>query len=99
MEQTSVWVFQGDGQNVVSGCFATQKAAEAWIAQKRLSGVLTAYPLNQPIYDWAMEQGYWQPTQTHHSQARFIQNLPARICHIFIILMACAKMDNAQLAA
>ena len=74
MEPTSVWVFQGDGQNVVSGCFTTQKAAEAWIAQKRLSGVLTAYPLNQPIYDWVMEQGYWQPTQAHHSQARFIQN-------------------------
>ena len=35
---------------MVSGCFATRAAAEAWIVPKQLSGVLTAYPLNCPIY-------------------------------------------------
>ena len=48
--QTTVWVFQGEGQNVILGCFATRAAAEAWIVPKQLSGVLTAYPLNCPIY-------------------------------------------------
>ena len=43
-ETTMVWLFQGDGADAVSGCFATQEAAEQWIAGHKLSGVLTAYP-------------------------------------------------------
>nr|WP_314488040.1 hypothetical protein [uncultured Kingella sp.] len=51
-ETTMIWLLQGDGASRVSGCFATQAAAEQWIAQHQLSGVLTAYPLGMPIYDW-----------------------------------------------
>ena len=62
-ETAMVWLFQGDGANAVSGCFATQEAAEQWIAEHKLSGVLTAYPLGVPIYGWVQAQGYWQPTR------------------------------------
>lgn len=88
--QTTVWIFQGEGQNAVSGCFATQKTAEAWIAQKQLSGVLTAYPLDCPIYDWAIERGYWQPARAYQTQARFIQNFTsAYLPHFHYVAGVC----------
>ena len=83
-ETAMVWLFQGDGANAVSGCFATQEAAEQWIAEHKLSGVLTAYPLGVPIYDWVQAQGYWQPTRAYQTEARFIQTFSSAYlphCH------------------
>ena len=43
----SVWVFNGDGARFPSGIFRTKEMASAWIATNALSGVLTAYPLDE----------------------------------------------------
>jgi hypothetical protein len=52
--ENSVWIFHGDGGRFAGGVFSTKKAAEAWIGSRSLSGVLTAYPLDQGCFDWAM---------------------------------------------
>ncbi len=54
---TTIWCFNGGGQFPV-GLFDDLDKARAWIAHNRLSGVLTAYPLNAGVFDWAVEQGH-----------------------------------------
>ncbi|HEU0053036.1 MAG TPA: hypothetical protein VFQ39_07655, partial [Longimicrobium sp.] len=48
-----VWVFNGEAGSFPSGVFTSREAAEAWIAKYALTGVLTAYPLDVGVYDWA----------------------------------------------
>jgi hypothetical protein len=37
--------------------FTNVDRAEAWIRRHRLTGVLTAYPLDEGCFDWAVRQG------------------------------------------
>jgi hypothetical protein len=67
-----VWVFNGDGGRFAGGIFTTLEAAEAWIAEKRLSGVLTLYPLDTGVHEWAIARGWFAPRQEKHSSAEFI---------------------------
>ena len=46
-EISRVGVFCGDGAAVPSGVFDDLSEAESWIARHELSGLLTAYPVNQ----------------------------------------------------
>ena len=66
-----VWVFNGD-REVPSAVFSTREKAEAWIAERRLSGMLTRYPLDMPVYDWAIASGAFKPKQPYQSEPRFI---------------------------
>ena len=69
-----VWVFNGNGARFPSAVFSSREKAEAWIAAHALSGTLTRYPIDQSVYDWAIEQGYFAPTGERHTTAAFIQN-------------------------
>jgi hypothetical protein len=60
MTPHSVWVFKAERATFPCGVFSTVDLAEAWIAKHELSGVLTAYPLDHGIYDWATENGYFE---------------------------------------
>jgi hypothetical protein len=51
-----VWVFNGQGGQFPGGVFTSRDLAEAWIRSRRLTGVLTAYPLDEGCYDWALRQ-------------------------------------------
>ncbi|MCC3153596.1 hypothetical protein Q3A66_12220 [Hymenobacter sp. BT770] len=68
-----VWVFHGSGSRFASGVFTTRDQAEAWIHQHDLTGVLTRYPIDQGVYDWAKEKQLFQPTEPEHTEAAFIQ--------------------------
>jgi hypothetical protein len=68
-----VWVFNGDGSTLPSAVFSSREKAEAWITQRGLSGVLTGYPVDVPVYDWAIEQGFFTPKRDYQFQAKFIQ--------------------------
>jgi hypothetical protein len=46
--------------------------AEDWIAQNRLSGVLTLYPVDVGVYEWAIERGLFTPKKEHESEPKFI---------------------------
>ncbi|HMS16067.1 MAG TPA: hypothetical protein PKA37_04440 [Planctomycetota bacterium] len=49
-----VWIFARDPHSAPAGVFTDRQAAEAWIRARRLTGVLTAYPVDEGCYDWAM---------------------------------------------
>jgi hypothetical protein len=54
--ENAVWLFHGDEGRFAGGVFSTREAAEAWIELRNLSGVLTAYPLDQGCFEWAMSK-------------------------------------------
>jgi hypothetical protein len=54
MPERHIWIFTGGGQ-FPGGVFSTVKLAEAWIERNGLSGTLTAYPVDQGCFDWAVE--------------------------------------------
>jgi len=49
-----VWIFHGDGGRFPGGVFTSCELAEQWIRARRLTGVLTAYPLDEGCLDWAI---------------------------------------------
>lgn len=67
-----VWVFNGDDGRFAGGVFTTLEPAEAWIAERELSGVLTLYPLDTGVYQWAIGRGLFTPKQDKHSSPGFI---------------------------
>jgi len=50
----SIWVFHAAEARFVGGVFDDLEIAKAWILQNRLTGVLTAYPLNEGCFEWAV---------------------------------------------
>ena len=81
----SVWAFIGDGQRMPCAVFRTRDAAESWVRNHRLSGVLTEYPLDISSYVWAVENGRFTPKKPHQGSAGHIvsftrgrQHLPFR---------------------
>lgn len=54
--ENAVWIFHGEGGRFAGGVFSTKEAAEAWIGSRNVSGVLTAYPLDQWCFDWAVSK-------------------------------------------
>jgi hypothetical protein len=55
-----------------SGVFLTVDIAEEWIKKHKLSGVLTKYPVDIGIYDWALKNGNFVVTQEKQKQPDFI---------------------------
>lgn len=70
-DEEVVWVFNGGG-SFPSGVFTSIEVAEAWIGANRLTGALTAYPLNTGIYDWAVTRGYFTPKRENQRSPGFI---------------------------
>jgi hypothetical protein len=66
-----VWVFNGGG-DVPAGVFTTRELAEAWIASHKLTGVLTKYPLDVGLYEWAIGCGAFKPKRPDQSAPQFI---------------------------
>lgn len=66
-----IWVFNG-GSSLPSGVFTTHELAEAWIAKHRLEGMLTKYPLDTGVYEWAIGCGAFKPTRPDQAEPRFI---------------------------
>lgn len=69
-----VWVFNGETGNFPSALFSERKLAEEWITQHKLTGTLTAYPVDISAYQWCLENDYFTPKKESHSSAEFIAN-------------------------
>jgi hypothetical protein len=68
-----IWVFQAPLKGrFAGGLFSTRAEAEAWIERHALSGVLTLYPLDEGVYNWAIQKGLFRPKKPHESEAPFI---------------------------
>jgi len=68
-----VWVFNGDGARYASGIFTSKAKAAEWIAHHRLSGLLTAYPVDEGVFDWAIRTGRFRVKGEKHTSSGFIQ--------------------------
>ena len=55
-----------------SGVFSEKAKAEVWIKKYSLTGVLTVYPINLGIYDWAILNGYFKPSKEKEFTSDFI---------------------------
>lgn len=72
MEAEHVWIFSGSGGRFASAVFSEKKNAVAWIERHRLSGMLTKYPLNIGVYDWAIAGRSFTPKTAEHASPEFI---------------------------
>lgn len=67
-----IWIFHGINGRFSSGVFTTREKAEEWITANKLTGVLTAYPQDKGVYDWAIESGVFNPVKEEHCTPEFI---------------------------
>lgn len=68
----TVWIFCGDKSQFPGGVFSSKELAEEWITNRRLSGVLTEYPVNTGVYDWALMNDFFKPKRPDQSSPEFI---------------------------
>ena len=68
----SVWVFHANEGHLTSAVFTKESLAEAWIKKHSLSGILTEYPLDTGVYEWAISKGFFKPKQSYQQSAKFI---------------------------
>jgi hypothetical protein len=88
----TVWVFTGPNARFPGGVFSSRDKAEAWIAQHKLTGLLTEYPLDSGAYDWAVHQGVFNPKRPDQTSSAFIGSFTSS-------RMAHAHFENGQLVA
>lgn len=60
MNAATVWVFKAPRATFPGAVFSDPRRAREWIAEHRLTGILTAYPLDEGVYDWATRQGLFR---------------------------------------
>ena len=68
----SVWVFNGNKSKFPGAIFTSREKAEIWIKSDSLEGILTKYPLDVSVYDWATVNGFFTPKKPHHREADWI---------------------------
>lgn len=79
----TVWIFNGENARFPGGVFGSRAQAEKWIMQHRVSGVLTEYPLNVGVYDWAVSSGHFTPKRPEHSSSLFIGGFSSAVQNHF----------------
>jgi hypothetical protein len=52
--------------------FSSRERAERWLGEKGLTGMLTEYPLDVGVYDWAVAEGLFRPSKPAHTSTAFI---------------------------
>lgn len=67
-----MWAFVGEGGRWSSVIFSSPDRAEERISAHRPTGMLTEYPLDVPVHEWAVDNGYFRPSKPEHSTAAFI---------------------------
>lgn len=65
-----VWIFNAAEARFPGAAFTSCELADSWIAKHSLTGVLTAYPLDQGVYEWAISEGFFRPKDT--AKPRFV---------------------------
>jgi len=68
-----VWVFHGEKSVFSSGIFSELTLAEEYIRKYKLSGILTLYPVDEGVYDWAIANSLFTPKKEEQATSGFIQ--------------------------
>ncbi|MFK7777822.1 MAG: hypothetical protein QM501_06820 [Gimesia sp.] len=71
-DDNTIWVFHTEEGSFTGGVFSTKLKADQWIVLHKLSGILTKYPLDKGVYDWAIETGIFHPKKEYQTNAKFI---------------------------
>ncbi len=69
--QDGVWVFNGSRGHLPAAVFKELGSAERWIEENQLTGLLTFYPLDNSLYDFALAKGWFRPKHPYQSEAEF----------------------------
>jgi hypothetical protein len=69
---TTVFVFQGNNATFSSAVFSSVENAKRWIEKYQLNGTLTEYPMDYPIYDWAIDHGFFKVKNEFHQSPKLI---------------------------
>ena len=69
---TTVFVFQGNNATFSSAVFRSIENAKQWIEKYKLNGTLTEYPLDYPIYNWAIDNGFFKVKNEFDQSPRLI---------------------------
>jgi hypothetical protein len=73
LQEKYVWVFNGAGGRFPGGIFTSRELAEEWIRARRLTGVLTKYPLDEGCFDWAVRNDLIsRRAREHGGEAAFV---------------------------
>jgi hypothetical protein len=73
MNKDYIYIFHGKNARMCSAVFSSIEEAEKWIKLHNLSGILTKYIIDIPVYKWAVEQNHFQIKQERHKSPEFIQ--------------------------
>lgn len=77
-----MYIFIGEGAQIPSGVFTLLEKAEQWIRTYSLSGVLSKYPVDTGLYDWAIHENFCIIKNDYQKESKFIQRF------------TCASMDH-----
>lgn len=69
-----IWVFNGAGASFPAGLFISLTEARTWIEKNKLTGILTRYPVNIGIYDWAIANDLFTIKHPRQSKPTFIES-------------------------
>lgn len=70
-----IWIFKGSGKaEFPSAVFSTKSNAIKWISENELTGVLTKYPVDIPLFEWALENGCFKPENELQKNAKTVEN-------------------------
>ena len=69
----SVWIFMGDKGTCPMAIWSSLDAAHKYIHDNQLSGALTRYEVDVPIYDWAKDSGAFKPSKDQQRSVKFRQ--------------------------
>ncbi|AWV89876.1 DUF7710 domain-containing protein [Bradymonas sediminis] len=70
---SGLWVFNGACARFPCGVFSTRKLAETEIERFGLTGVLTEYPLDMTVFEWAVTEELFAPSEEQQNSPEFIQ--------------------------
>ena len=69
----TVFIFNGAGSQFPGAVFFFFCIAADWIKKHSLTGVLTSYPIDMGVYEWAIEHGNFKATHDYQKEPKFIQ--------------------------
>jgi hypothetical protein len=74
----AVWVFMGEKGTHPMGVWSSLDAAHKYIHDNQLTGSLTRYEADVPIYDWAKDTGAFKPSKDQQRSVKFKQTFSNR---------------------
>ncbi|HYF50566.1 MAG TPA: hypothetical protein VEJ63_14235 [Planctomycetota bacterium] len=94
-----VWVFMGEKGQYPMGVWSSLPLAHRYIHDQALTGSLTAYELDLPAYEAAINSGQFKPSKDQHRSHKFRQTFSNRYQEHYNFREGhCASLGNPQYA-